>query len=160
MTSKFQTRKRPWRTFSWDKGITMYSSFFYFYDLFFPRKLFKKYLVCFILILHKFSFKIRVLMTIFWYLVHGVIFRVPHSGKIVDTWEFLLFWNGHPSFFGRVLGPLSEKPKMASRYKFFYGTLLQSLAYFPKYSRTFTEREVQVLVTLAWNLWLIFIRLQ
>ena len=134
--------------------------FFIFMACFFFRKLFKKYSVCFILILHKFSFKIRGHMTIFWNLVPGVIFRVPQSGKIGDTGEFLLFWNGHLSFFGRVLGPLSEKPKMVSRYKFFYGTLLQNIAYFPKYSTTFSEREVQVLVTLAWNLWLIFIRLQ
>ena len=129
MTSNFQTRKRPWRTFSWDKGITVYSSFLFSWLVFFFRKLFKKYLVYFILILHKVSFKMRGHMAIFWNLVQGVIFYFTQLGKIGDTGEFLLFENDLPSFFGRVLGPLSEKPKVVSRYKFFYGTLLQSLAY-------------------------------
>ena len=77
------------------------------------------------------SFKMRDHMTIFWNLAQRVIFRVHQSRKVGDTEEFLLFWNGCPSFFGRVLGPLSEKPRMISRYEFFYGTLLQSLPYIP-----------------------------
>ena len=90
------------------KGILLFFIFVarFFFSFFF-RKLFKNYLVCFILILHKISYKMRGHMTIFWNLVQGVIFRVAQSGKIGDTGEFLLFWNGHPSSFGRVLGPLS-----------------------------------------------------
>ena len=51
----------------------------------------------------------------------GGHFPIPQLGKTGNTWEFLLFWNGHPSFFGRVLGPLTENPETASRYEFFMG---------------------------------------
>ena len=39
------------------------------------------------------------------------IFWVPKSEIIGDTGEFLHFWNSQRSFFGRVLGSLSEKQK-------------------------------------------------
>ena len=78
-------------------------------------------------VLHKISFKLRVHMTIFWNLAHFHFPGIP----IRKNWEYrgvstVLEWP--PKFFGRVLGPLPEHPKMVSRCKIFCGTLLQSLA--------------------------------
>ena len=107
--------------------MTVYSSFFISITCFFSENCSKSIYYALFWFSTKFPFKWGV---IFWNLDRGVIFWVPQSGKIGNTGEFLLFWNGHPSVLGRVLGPLSEKPKMVSRYKFFYGTLLESLAYY------------------------------
>ena len=74
------------------------------------------YLLCFILICYKISFKMRFHVTIFWNLAQGGHFS--QSGKIGDTGEFLLFWNGHTR---RVLGSLSKKLRMVSGYNFFTG---------------------------------------
>ena len=118
MISKFQTWKRSWRIFLWVKGIMVYTSCLFSWLCFF-RKFLSRYQLCPILILHKISFKMRGHMAIFWNLAQGIIFRLRQSGKIKDIREFLLLWNGHPSFFGRVLGPLPEKSRMVCRDKCF-----------------------------------------
>ena len=55
----------------------------------------------------------------------SIVFNIINSCNI----KLNMIRTNKQSFFRRVLGPLLEKSKMVSGYKFFYGTLLQSLAY-------------------------------